>query len=61
MILLNNIRIFIIDGSMATIQSAGAQRIQLIHRNNFDIKSLADKVANINILRFELDRLPLGF
>lgn len=25
------------------------------------IKSLADKVTNINILRFELDRLPLDF
>jgi len=29
--------------------------------DNFDIKSLADKVTNINILRFELDRLPLDF
>lgn len=27
----------------------------------FDIKSLTDKVVNINILRFELDRLPLDF
>jgi hypothetical protein len=29
--------------------------------NNFDIKSLADKLVNINVLRFELDRLPLDF
>ena len=29
--------------------------------NNCDIKSLADKVVNINILRFELDRLQLDF
>lgn len=29
--------------------------------NNIDIKSLADNVTNINILRFELDRLPLDF
>ncbi|MBZ9687584.1 hypothetical protein G9F72_014730 [Clostridium estertheticum] len=29
--------------------------------DNFDIKSLTDKVVNINILRFELDRLPLDF
>jgi hypothetical protein len=29
--------------------------------SNSDIKSLADKVANINLLRFELDRFPLDF
>lgn len=29
--------------------------------NNFDVKSLADKVVNINVLRFELDRLQLDF
>lgn len=29
--------------------------------NNFDIKSLADKAVNLNILRFELDRLQLDF
>ena len=29
--------------------------------DNFDIKSLADNATNINILRFELDRLPLDF
>lgn len=28
---------------------------------NFDVKSLADKVVNINVLRFELDRLQLDF
>ena len=28
---------------------------------NLDIKSLTDNVVNINILRFELDRLPLDF
>jgi len=27
----------------------------------FDIKSLADQAVNINILKFELDRLPLDF
>ena len=29
--------------------------------NDCDIKALADKVVNINILRFELDRLQLDF
>ena len=29
--------------------------------NNCDINALADKVTNINILRFELDRLQLDF
>ncbi|MBU3126055.1 hypothetical protein [Clostridium tagluense] len=29
--------------------------------NDFDIKVLADKVVNINVLRFELDKLPLDF
>lgn len=29
--------------------------------NNCDIKALADKVVNINILRLELDRLQLDF
>ncbi|MBU3145009.1 hypothetical protein [Clostridium sp. CF012] len=29
--------------------------------DSFDFKSLTDKVVNINILRFELDRLPLDF
>ena len=29
--------------------------------NNCDVKSLADKVVNVNILRFELDRLQLDF
>ncbi|MGH4125317.1 MAG: hypothetical protein ACREV6_20570 [Clostridium sp.] len=29
--------------------------------NNSDIKSLADNLVNINVLRFELDRLPLDF
>lgn len=29
--------------------------------DNCDIKSLADKVVNINILRYELDRLQLDF
>ena len=29
--------------------------------SNCDIKSLTDKVANINLLRFELDRLTLDF
>lgn len=29
--------------------------------NNFDIKTLADQALNINILRFELDRIPLDF
>ena len=29
--------------------------------NNCDIKTLADKVTNINILRFEVDRLQLDF
>ena len=29
--------------------------------SNLDIKSLADEAVNINILRFELDRLPLDF
>lgn len=29
--------------------------------NDCDVNSLADKVANINILRFELDRLQLDF
>jgi hypothetical protein len=29
--------------------------------NNFDVKSLADKVTDINRLRYELDRLQLDF
>ncbi|MCB2295396.1 hypothetical protein LGK95_18085 [Clostridium algoriphilum] len=29
--------------------------------NNFDVKTLAEKATDINILRFELDRLPLDF
>jgi hypothetical protein len=29
--------------------------------SNSDIKSLTDKIVNINILKFELDRLPLDF
>jgi hypothetical protein len=29
--------------------------------SNSDLKLLTDKVANINILKFELDRLPLDF
>ena len=29
--------------------------------SKFDVKSLADEAVNINILRFELDRLPLDF
>lgn len=29
--------------------------------SNFDIQALADKIAKINILKFELDRLPLDF
>jgi len=29
--------------------------------SNFDIETLADKIANINLLKFEVDRLPLDF
>ncbi|MBU3190935.1 hypothetical protein K9O30_17305 [Clostridium bowmanii] len=29
--------------------------------NNFDVASLADKAVNINILKYEVDRLPLDF
>ncbi|MGV8980364.1 hypothetical protein [Clostridium sp.] len=29
--------------------------------NSFDVASLADKAVNINILKYEVDRLPLDF
>ena len=44
-------------GNTDTIGSTGTNE----PCNNIDIKSLADNVVNINILRFELDRLPLDF